>query len=53
MTATLGIAAMQGALWARDLLFVPVEFVIFLIEALVYRRWLHSDKPNRTLSSTH
>lgn len=46
MTATLGIAAMQGALWRADLLFVPVEFVIFLIEALVYRRWLHSDKPN-------
>ena len=46
LTATLGIMAMQGQLWRVDLLFVPVELVIFAIEALVYRRRLHTDRPN-------
>lgn len=46
LTATLGIMAMQGQLWRVDLLFVPVELVIFAIEALVYRRRLHTDQPN-------
>ena len=44
MTAVLGVAAMQGKLWSVNLLFVPVELVIFVIEALVYRRWLQTDR---------
>ena len=45
LTATLGFVAMQGALWSVYLLFVPVELVIFVTEALVYRRRLHSNQP--------
>ena len=46
LTATLGILAMQGQLLLADLLFLPVELVIFMLEALIYRRRLHTDQPN-------
>ena len=37
---------MQGQLLLADLLFLPVELVIFMLEALIYRRRLHTDQPN-------